>query len=154
MVLMRGATSQARAEVEGQSAGAMMLHLKIHCVKNVRDKWLLPQLFFWALWMSRELYFWFKQFHRMGSCPGADFMKSLLLQRYKFTSLFEGRGALKQLITFSINIHSILYLNSFKIGWDIESYYMKTVIWVSRFGTAQVPKAIEMIFWVCCTCSW
>lgn len=96
--------------------------------------------------MSRELYFWFKRFHRMGSCPGADFMKSLLLQRYKFTSLFEGRRTLKQLITFSINIHSILYLNSFKIGWDIESYYMKTVIWVSRLVQHKYQRLLKWSF--------
>lgn len=146
MVLMRGATSQARIQTGGRSAGAMMLHLKIHCVKKkkkkVRDKW-LPQIFFWALRMSRELYFWFKQFHRIGSCPGADFMKSLLLQRYKFTSLFEGRGALKQLITSSINIHSILYLKSSKLGWDIESYYMKTVIWVSHLVQRKYQRLLK-----------
>lgn len=96
--------------------------------------------------MSRELYFWLKQFHRMGSCPGADFMKSLLLRRYKFASLFEGRRALKQLITFSINIHSILYLNSFKLGWDIESYYMKTVIWVSHLVQRKYQRLLKLSF--------
>lgn len=96
--------------------------------------------------MSRELYFWFKQFHRMGSCPGADFMKSLLLQLYKFTSLLEGRGARKQLITFSINIHSILYLNSLKIGWAIESYYMKTVIWVSHLVQCKYQRLLKWSF--------
>lgn len=96
--------------------------------------------------MSRELYFWLKQFHRIRSCRGADFMKSLLLQRYKFTSLFEGRGALKQLITFSINIHSTLYLNSFKLGWDIESYYMKTVIWVSWLVQCKYQQLLKLSF--------
>lgn len=127
------------------SAGATMLHLKIHCVIIARDKW-LPQIFFWALRMSREFYFWFKQFHRMGSCPGADFMKSLLLQLYKFTSLLEGRGARKQLITFSINIHSILYLNSLKLGWAIESYYMKTVIWVSHLVQRKYQRLLKWSF--------
>lgn len=96
--------------------------------------------------MSREVYFWFKQFHRMGSCPGADFMKSLLLQCYKFPSLFEGRGALKQLITLSINIHSILYLNSLKLGWDIESYYMKTVNWVSWLVQRKYQRLLKWSF--------
>lgn len=82
----------------------------------------------------------------MGSCPGADFMRSLLLQRYKFASLFEGRRALKQLITFSINIHSILYLNSFKLGWDIESYYMKTVIWVSYLVQRKYQRLLKLSF--------
>lgn len=111
----------------------------------MRDKW-LPQIFFWALRMSRELYFWLKQFHRIGSCRGADFMKSLLLQRYEFTSLFEGRGALKQLTAFSINIHSTLYLNSFKLGWDIESYYMKTVIWVSCLVQRKYQRLLKLSF--------
>lgn len=127
------------------SPGATMLHLKIHCVIIARDKW-LPQIFFWALRMSRELYFWFKQFHRMGSCPGADFMKSLLLQLYKFTSLLEGRWASKQLITFSINIHSILYLNSLKLGWAIESYYIKTVIWVSHLVQRKYQRLLKWSF--------
>lgn len=99
--------------------------------------------------MSKEVYFWFKQFHRMGSCPGADFMKSLLLRCYKFTSLFEGRGALKRLITLHtliINIHSILYLNSLKLGWDIESYYMKTVIWVSRLVQHKYQRLLRWSF--------
>lgn len=139
----QGATSQACVEMG--SAGAMMLHPRIHCVKNVREKW-LPQIFFWALRMSRELYFWFKQFHRIGSCPGADFLRSLLLQRYKFASLSEGMGALKPFITFSINIHSILYLNSFKLDWDIETYYMKTVIWVLHLVQRKYQRLLKLSF--------
>lgn len=95
---------------------------------------------------QENFYFWLKQFRGMGSCPGADFMKSLLLQRYKFTSPFEGRGALKQWITLSINLHSILYLNSFKLGWDIESYYMKTVIWVSHLVPRTYQRLLKFSF--------
>lgn len=56
--------------------------------------------------------------------PGADFMRSLLLQRYTTTSPFEGRS-LKQWI----HIHSMLYLKSFELG-SFRTILSKTVIWV------------------------
>lgn len=35
-----------------------------------------------------------------------------------------------QWITSSLIVHSMLYLKSLKLGWEVETNYMKTVIWV------------------------
>lgn len=59
--------------------------------------------------MSRELYFWFKQFHRMGSCPGADFMKSFFCYNAANVHLFSRSRE------HSVDSQYILYQYSFRI---------------------------------------
>lgn len=69
--------------------------------------------------------------------------KSFVTTLQIYISFWGQGGALRQLI---INIHSTLYLNSFKIGWDIESYYMKTVIWVSHLVQRKYQRLLK---WSC-----
>ena len=57
-----------------------------------------------------------------------------------------GGGGLKQLILLSINIHSTLYLKSFKLGRDIESDYMKTVIWGSCLVQRKYQRLLKLSF--------
>lgn len=55
-------------------------------------------------------------------------------------------GHSKQLITSSINIHSILYLKSFKLERDIESYIMKTVIRGSHLVQRRYQRLLKLSF--------
>lgn len=97
--------------------------------------------------MSREFDMRFKKFHGMGRCPGADFMSQVFCYNATNLHLFLSvqRGALEQLITFSISIHSMLYLKSLKLERDIESYYMKTVIWGSRLVLGKYQRLLNFL---------
>lgn len=145
---MRGATSQTHTEMGGWSAGAMMLHLKF-TVEKKKKKWGINDhhKYFSELFECQENYtFDYRSFTGWEAALVLTLWKVFCYNASKWHLFLRAAGSIKQLITFSINIHSILYLKSFKLGWDIESYSMKTVIWVSCLVQRKYQRLLKWSF--------
>lgn len=125
----------------GQTTGAMMLHLKIYCVKEKKIKQVITiNIFLGFLNIKKSLLLiWaVSKFGKLRWCWLHEQSFVTTLQMY--ISFVEGNSWLHPLM-----VHSMSYLKSLKLGWEVETNFMKTVIWVSFFGVQYKYQTIRII---------